>query len=220
MHTTPTTTPTTTLYIARHGQSELNNQSLVTGQLDPVLTDKGRAQSHALAECLRGEALAAIYSSTLGRTIETATPTAAATRLPIVRVAALCEIHMGELQGRHRDARDAEAQALWARWQAEPWSFCVPGGERFDTFAQRVGAALQTILERHAGQRVLVVGHGATNRVLLGTLLRWPRERWFELRPRNKFCYRLQLDDATPRIATYTLGGKRSGRCEEGLITA
>jgi broad specificity phosphatase PhoE len=209
----------TTLYLARHGQSEWNNQSRVTGQLDPALTDKGRLQSQALAECLRGQALHAIYSSTLGRTVETATPIAAATGLQIVRDAALCEIHMGELQGRHRDARDAQAQALWARWQAEPWQFCVPGGERFDEFALRVGAALQSILHRHVGQRVLVVGHGATNRVLLATLLQWPRERWFELRPRNKFCYRLELGEGAPRIFTYTLSGSRTGRCQEGLLT-
>ena len=209
----------TTLWLARHGQSEWNNQSRVTGQLDPALTAKGRLQSQALAQCLRGEALNAIYSSTLGRTIETAAPTATLTGLPIVREAALSEIHMGVLQGRHRDARDPEAQALWARWQAEPWSFRVPGGERFDEFAQRVGAALRAILQRHAGQHVLVVAHSATNRVLLGTLLAWPRERWFELKPRNKFCYRLQLGDGAPRIATYTLGGSRSGRCEEGLLT-
>lgn len=209
----------TTLWLARHGQSEWNNQSRVTGQLDPALTDKGRLQSQALADCLRDEAMDAIYSSTLGRSVETATPTAAATGLPIVREAALCEIHMGVLQGRHRDARDAEAQALWARWQAEPWLFCVPGGERFDEFAQRVGAVLRMVLQRHAGQRVLVVGHGATNRVLLGMLLEWPRERWFELRPRNKFCYRLELGDSATRIATYTLGGSRSGRCEAGFLT-
>ena len=211
--------PITTLYLARHGQSEWNNQSRVTGQLDPLLTDKGRLQSRALADCLRGEALHAIYSSTLVRTVETAAPTAAATGLPIVREAALCEIHMGVLQGRHRDERDAQAQALWARWKAEPWQLRVPGGERFDEFAQRVGSVLRTILQRHAGQRVLVVGHGATNRVLLGTLLQWPRDRWFELRPRNKFCYRLELGEGAPRIATYTLGGSRSGRCEEGFVT-
>jgi broad specificity phosphatase PhoE len=208
----------TTLYLARHGQSEWNNQSRVTGQLDPTLTAKGRLQSQALADCLRGEVLDAIYSSTLVRTVETATPTAVASGLPIAREAALCEIHMGVLQGRHRDARDAEAQALWARWQAEPWLFRVPGAERFDEFAQRVGAALQTILHRYAGRRVLVVGHSTTNRVLLATLLQWPRERWFELRPRNKFCYRMQLGEGTPRISTYTLSGSRTGRCVDGFL--
>jgi broad specificity phosphatase PhoE len=210
----------TTLYLARHGQSEWNNQRRVTGQLDPALSAKGREQSEGLALCLQGEGLAAIYSSALQRTVDTATPTAAATGLPIVREAALNEINVGVLQGRYRDERDPEAQALWAEWQAALWDFRIPGGERFDEFALRVGAALRSILERHAGQRVLVVGHGATNRVLLGTLLGWPRERWRELKPRNKFCYRLQLGSAEPEVATYTLSGSKTGRCEPGFITA
>lgn len=207
----------TTLYVARHGQSAWNHQSRITGQLDPGLSAKGEAQSAALAQCLAGEPLAAVYASRLQRTVDTAQPTAAACGLPVVPLPALDEIHMGELQGRYRDERDAEAQALWARWQADPWGFVVPGGERFDAFAQRVVEALQAILHRHRGERVLIVGHRATNRVLLGTLLAWPRERWSELRPPNKHCYRLRLG-ATPAVSTFTLGGSRSGTCRDGLV--
>lgn len=210
----------TTLYLARHGQSEWNNQRRVTGQLNPALSPKGREQSEGLALCLQGEQLDAIYSSALQRTIDTATPTAAATGLAVVSVAALNEINVGVVQGRYRDERDPEAQALWAQWQAALWSFCIPGGERFDEFSQRVHTALQSILHRHEGQRVLIVGHGATNRVILGTLLGWPRERWGELKPRNKFCYRLGLGAEAPEVATYTLGGSKNGRCVPGFITA
>jgi broad specificity phosphatase PhoE len=208
----------TTLYLARHGQSEWNNQGRVTGQLDPGLSAKGREQSVGLARCLQGQALDAIYSSALRRTVATAAPAAAASGLPITPVAALNEIHVGVLQGRFRDERDAEAQALWMQWKADLWGAGIPGGERFDEFALRVGAALQAILRRHEGQRVLIVGHSATNRVVLGTLLGWPRERWHELRPRNKYLYRLQLGAAESDIATYTLSGSNTGRCDAGFI--
>jgi broad specificity phosphatase PhoE len=208
----------TTLYLARHGQSEWNHQSLVTGQLDPALSPTGRQQSEALAACLHDEPLAAIYTSSLQRTIQTALPSATGQGLPIVSLPGLNEIHLGVLQGRHRDERDPQAQALWAQWQADLWGYRVPGGERFDEFAQRVDAALQTILQQHRGQRLLVVGHRATNRVLLGTLLQWPRERWAELRLRNKFCYRLRLGAAAPEIATITLSGSKAGRCESGFV--
>ena len=99
---------------------------------------------------------------------------------------------------------------------AEPWTFRVPGGERFDEFTLRVERGLQGILDRHRGQQVLIVGHRATNRVLLGTLLGWPRSRWEELRLRSKFCYRVRPDGA-PRIATYTLSGSRTGQCQDGF---
>lgn len=209
----------TTLFLARHGQSEWNNLGRVTGQLDPGLSATGREQSEGLARCLHGEALDAIYSSALQRTIDTAAPIAAASGHQIVPVAALNEIHAGVLQGRFRDERDGEAQALWAQWKADLWGAGLPGGERFDEFTLRVGAALQAILHQHEGQRVLIVGHSATNRVILGTLLGWPRERWHELRPRNKYLYRLRLGAAEPEMVTYTLSGNKTGRCEPGFVT-
>ena len=207
----------TTLVIARHGQSEWNNRSLITGQLNPGLSPKGQQQSVGLAQCLQEVELAAIYTSALQRTQDTARPTASAKGLPLIALAALNEIHLGVLQGRHRDERDPEAQALWALWQADLWGYRVPGGERFDEFTQRVDDALQQILRQHAGQCVLIVGHRATNRVLLGTLLDWPRQRWAELRLRNKYAYRVRLGVA-PEIATYTLGGSATGTCQEGFV--
>ena len=215
--TIPTDAAPTLVFLARHGQSEWNNQSRVTGQADIGLSDKGRQQGEALAQCLKGEALDAIYASALRRTIDTAQPTATAQGLAIASLPALNEIHMGVLQGRQRDERDPEAQAMWAAWQADVWNSRVPGGERFDEFAQRVEVALQDILRRHCGQRILIVGHRATNRVLLGMLLGWPRERWSELRLRNKFFYRVQPGEA-PQIATYTLSGSKTGTCTDGFV--
>lgn len=205
------------VYLARHGQSEWNNQSLITGQLDPGLSAKGRQQAQALAQCLAGEPLSAIYASSLQRTLATAQPTAVAQSLPVTRLAALDEIHLGVLQGRHRDERDPEAQAIWARWVAEPWRYRVPGGERFDEFAGRVEQAWRDILLRHAGQRILIVGHRATNRVLLGLMLGWPRARWHELRLRNKYAYRLELGEPAT-IATLALSGSKTGTCVDGFI--
>lgn len=207
----------TVVYLARHGQSEWNNQALITGQLDPPLSPKGEQQSRAIADCLAQERLDAIYATGLQRTVQTATPAARAQGLPIVQVPALNEMHMGVLQGRLRDERDPEAQALWQQWQADLWHFRVPGGERFDEFTDRVSAALAEILQRHHGQTLLLVGHRATNRVVMGTLLRWPRERWAEIRLRNKYFYRIRLGEP-PSIDSYVLSGSKTGRLLEGFV--
>jgi broad specificity phosphatase PhoE len=209
----------TTLWLARHGQSEWNHSGRVTGRLDPALSAKGHEQATALAECLRDDGLDAIYVSGLRRTEQTAAPAAQATGAPVRRIVALDEIGMGELEGRWRDERDPAAQALWAQWKAQPWLFTVPGGEPFADFAGRVQAALRAILRQHEGRRVLIVGHGATNRVLLGTLLEWPCERWSEIRPRNKLVYQLRLGGVVPDISTIRLGGRHSGRREPGFVT-
>jgi broad specificity phosphatase PhoE len=108
-------------------------------------------------------------------------------------VPALNEIHMGALQGRHRDERDSEAAAMWQRWQSAMWRYRVPGAESFEELHQRVSAALQEILLRHRGESVLIVGHSASNRILLGTLLPLPLEQWPSLRPSNKSVHRIRL---------------------------
>lgn len=207
----------TTLYLARHGQSEWNNQSRVTGQLDPVLSEKGRQQSEAIAYCLRDENLAAIYASALQRTVATARPTAEAQALPIESSPDLNEIHLGVLQGRFRDERDQEAQALWEKWRTDMWGFHVPGGESFLQLTRRVNRVLDKVLSTHRGQAALLVGHRATNRVVLGRLMGWPRERWPELQLRNKYLYRIRVGHEI-QISTFTLSGNKVGACHDGFV--
>lgn len=211
-----TTAPVTTVYLARHGESETNEDGTITGQLDVGLSAKGIEQSEALAQCLADTHLDAIYSSALRRTISTATPTAQRKGMPIQRIEGLNEIHMGVLQGRFRDGRDVEAQGMWEARRAALWTYEVPGGERFDRFAARVEAALHQLLERHRGRSILIVGHRATNQVLLGTLLGWERTRWEELKLRNKFFYRVVCGE-TVLVDTFVLSGSKTGQCIAGL---
>lgn len=208
---------TTTIFLARHGQSESNHRKLITGQLDVDLSPRGREQGAALARGLAGESLEAIYTSALRRSVATAQPTAAAKQLPIVSLPALNEIHLGELQGRYRDERDPQAQALWAQWHADLWNFRVPGGETFAELAQRAGQVLDDLLRRHHGRAILIVGHRATNRVLLGTLLGWPKERWEEIRLRNKFFYAIR-PDAPADIVSVALSGSKAGVRQAGFV--
>jgi 2,3-bisphosphoglycerate-dependent phosphoglycerate mutase len=210
----------TTLWLARHGESEWNHSGRITGRLNPGLSDKGLTQAAALANCFSPGALDAIYVSALRRTAQTAAPSAQRTGAPVHTLGGLDEIGMGVIEGRWRDARDPEAQALWTQWRADHWHCTVPGGEAFAHFTARVQAALGTILSQHHGEQVLIVGHGATNRVLLGTLLGWPKERWKEIRPANKLCYRLELRGTEPEVTTITLGGRYSGRSQAGLHMA
>lgn len=206
----------TTVYLARHGESETNDQGLITGQLDVGLSVKGVEQSEALAQCLANVPLDAIYTSALQRTVATATPTAQHKRMATTRIDGFNEIHMGVLQGRFRDERDVEAQAMWEARRAALWTYEVPGGERFDRFAARVEAALDPLLERHRGQSILIVGHRATNQVLLGNLLGWERARWADLKLRNKFFYRIAYGAAVS-VDTFVLSGSKTGQCIPGL---
>jgi broad specificity phosphatase PhoE len=202
----------TTVYLARHGQSDWNNQKRVSGQGNPGLSPRGAQQSRALAECLSGEKLSAIYTSRLNRTMETARPTALAQGLPIQSLDGLNEIHMGILQGRYRDERDPEASQWWSEWQRNEEGFRIPGGETFAEMKHRALASLKQIVPEHAGASVLIVGHRGTNRVLLAALMEWPAQRSPDLRLRSRYFYRIRAG-TPPRITTVCLTGSKKG-CE------
>ena len=200
----------TTIYLVRHGESELNRDKRISGQLDPPLSREGMRESLALAEQFRGVRLTAIYTSALMRAIETARPTAFAHGLPIYPRKALNELHLGVLQGRHRDDRDPEARSLWEERKKDKIHYRVPGGETFAELSERVIRCLDEILAAEAGGTILIVGHRATNRALFGTLLNWPEEQWLSLNFRHKYLYEITTG-AQPQLATIRLNGNHAG---------
>lgn len=206
------------IFLVRHGQSEWNGQKRISGQADPALTLKGRQQALSLEKVLRGEKLAAIYTSPLQRARATAEPTAEFHGLTIETRAELKEIHFGVLQGRFRDGRDPEAERMWAEREEDKTQFKFPGGENFLELEARVMPCLQTILAAHAGETILFVGHRSTNRVLLGALLQWPRETYIDLDLSGKYLYEIKLGNQ-PRIATIRLDEEKCGQRYERFKT-
>lgn len=200
----------TTIYLVRHGESELNRDKRISGQLDPPLSLEGVRESLALADRLRGVRLTAIYTSALMRTIETARPTANTHGLPIHTREALNELHLGMLQGRHRDDRDPEARSLWEERKKDRIHYRVPGGETFAELAERVIRCLDEILAAEAGGTILIVGHRATNRALIGALLNWPEEQWPNLTFRHKYLYEITTG-TPPQLATIRMNGSHAG---------
>jgi broad specificity phosphatase PhoE len=200
----------TTIYLVRHGESELNRDKRISGQLDPPLSREGLQGSLALADQLHGVPLTAIYTSSLMRAIETAKPTAFAHGLTIYPKEALNELHLGVLQGRHRDDRDPEARSLWEERKKDKIHYRVPGGETFAELAERVIRCLDEILAAEAGGTILIVGHRATNRALFGALLNWPEEQWPILNFRHKYLYEITTGPQ-PQLATIRLNGSHAG---------
>ena len=205
-----------TVYLIRHGQSQFNHQRKISGQLDPLLTIKGIEQSQQLAKILHDQPLTAIYTSTLSRTVVTARPTALDHHLPVQQHNALREVHHGILQGRYRDERDPEARLLWEEREKDKQHYRLPGGETFWELEQRVSPCLREILKTSIGKTILIVGHRSTNRVLLGTLMQWPKDSWCDLNLRGKFLYHIQLG-SPPHLTTISLDGKTSGLQHEGF---
>ncbi|MFQ5707448.1 MAG: histidine phosphatase family protein [bacterium] len=199
------------IFLIRHGQSAWNGKKRITGQLDPPLSPKGVQQSQNLARVLEHKTLSAIYTSSLSRAVETARPTADQHGLAIHKRDALMELHFGVLQGKFRDHRDPETQALWNRRKENMIDFRVPGGETYRELEQRVKPCLNQIIAQHEGRAVLIVGHRNTNRVILAALMDWPREVAIELNLRSKYLYEIS-SGKQPQLKTICIDEKRLGR--------
>src|SRR2546430_7869663 len=62
----------TRIFMVRHGATVLSAEDRFAGATDVALSDEGREQTRRLAGRLSHEKIMAVYSSPLGRTIETA----------------------------------------------------------------------------------------------------------------------------------------------------
>jgi len=206
------------IYLARHGQSESNRERRLCGQQDPALSEVGLRQSHQLARVLADVPLAAVFSSTLRRTVQTAAPTAAAHGVTVTALPGLAELSLGMLEGRFRDERDPEAQALWQQRKADPARFRPPGGETFDELAARALVALDHVLGSAPAGAALIVGHRETNRALLKGLLGWSTERVLKEKLRNHFVYEIDVA-ARAVLRTVSLREEDAGAVYDGFRT-
>lgn len=141
------------LYLARHGQTELNVQNILQGWHDSPLTVRGREQALATRTAFeaRGISFDHAYSSPLGRARCTAELIVGEGR-SIELVDDLREWHLGSLEGTSN--REMPAQP----WGDYPVAF---GGESEGELRARMVATLSRIMARPQHDCVLAVSHGS-----------------------------------------------------------
>ncbi|HEX2834713.1 MAG TPA: histidine phosphatase family protein [Thermoanaerobaculia bacterium] len=162
---------TTRLYLVRHGATRLTAEDRFAGDVGVDLSEEGRWQAELLGERLRRENLAAAYCSPLSRTIETANIIAPLCGVTPVAVEGLREIRHGRWEGLTRAEVEVRFGDEYTSWQEDPFTFAPVGGESGVEVLARALPALRAIVTNHPGQRVLVVSHKATIRLLLSSVL-------------------------------------------------
>jgi broad specificity phosphatase PhoE len=167
----------TTILLTRHGETDWNRDGRWQGHSNTSLNRRGKAQARELADELNEE-IDVVYSSDLARARETAEIVAGRLGLDVRVDERLRERGFGSWEGLTRseiEERDAEALA---RWQAGN-GHGAHDAEPYDAFAQRMRDFLEDVLERHPGERVLVIAHGGSIRVIhaIATGLDYVRDR-------------------------------------------
>jgi probable phosphoglycerate mutase len=150
----------TEVIIVRHGQTQWNVKGVRQGHLDSELTEKGIAQAKALAQRLAHERFTALYSSDLGRALQTARFIAALTGHPVVSDARLRERHLGIFQGLNGDEIKQSFPEEYRLHRSLGPTFVIPGGESMVQQVERNVTFLKEIAEKHIGERIVVVTHG------------------------------------------------------------
>lgn len=160
------------VYFVRHGETDWNVERRYQGHSDTPLNDKGRAQAARNGEALK-PSLACVsrisfFSSPLSRateTLEIMRETMGLSRKRYALDDRLIEIDLGAWNGRTYDEIAVEDPGVHERRAREKWRFAAPGGESYADAALRIREFL-TGLDRVS----VIVGHGATGRILRGYL--------------------------------------------------
>ena len=152
----------TRIVLVRHGESRAQELGFLGGHDGcQGLSDRGRQQVAFLGERLAATRelhdAVALYSSVMPRAVETAQLLAPALGgLEVRSECDFCEGHPGEADG-----------LTWAeldeRYPADGWdahSRRAPGWETWSEMGDRVAAALASLVERHAGETIVVACHG------------------------------------------------------------
>ena len=170
----------TTLFLARHGETDWNRELRIQGSSDIELNELGRRQAHALAQELEHVELDAVYSSDLRRANATAEAVASSHGLDVQVDPRLRERSFGSWEGLTRE--DIAALPDGSRHD----------GESDDEVRARVLEAVQAIADRHPGEQVLVVSHGGALNSLWHHALGERVERWA-----NCAVYKLAVRDGS-----------------------
>ncbi len=156
----------TEILLVRHGASaphvEGETFDLVDGHGDPPLAPEGVEQAELAAQRLidTGEPIAAVYVTTLQRTVQTAAPLVGRLGVEPTVVADLREVFLGDWEGGEFRKRIADGDPIAQRMMVEQRWDVIPGGEPAHQFENRVRRGIERIAADHPDQLVVAVVHG------------------------------------------------------------
>jgi broad specificity phosphatase PhoE len=162
------------LIAVRHGETEWNVQRREMGHLDSPLTKRGIQQAEALGRRLSETPFDALYSSDLGRAVQTAEIIASICKKHVRLDSGLRERNMGIFQGltweevSEKFPRERESYERVGFWDV------IPEGETAQQRSNRTLRVLTAIAEAHPNQTVTVVTHGGFLAGFLGLVLGIP----------------------------------------------
>jgi len=178
----------TKLILVRHGHVEGISPERFRGRAELPLTELGRREAEITARRIAATwRPAAIYTSPMGRCVETGTAIGKPFGLSSSAMSGLNDIDYGDWQGLTTD----EARARWPdeldTWYRHPDWAAIPRGETLQQVLTRAVAALREVIRHHPDDTIVLVAHDSVNRVLLLHALELPLSRYWRFK-QNPCC--------------------------------
>ena len=137
-----------------HSLSVDNERGVATGWLDGRLSETGRRLATELGERRRSEHIDVVFTSDLGRAVETAEIAFGGSGIPVIRDRRLRECNLGELNGTPVEQLEGD--------RARRIDEAFPGGESWREAVARVDGFLDDLARDWDEKRVVIIGHVAT----------------------------------------------------------
>jgi probable phosphoglycerate mutase len=155
----------TEVLLVRHGASQdaVPGESfeMVEGHADPALSPIGEQQAALVGARLAADPPDTLFVTSLRRTVQTAAPLVAATRLEPTVIPELSEVHLGDWEGGELRIRTAHGDPLVRTiFEEQRWDV-IPGAEPMEEFEERTRRGLLRVVELTGPGRVAAaVVHG------------------------------------------------------------
>ena len=189
-----------TFYIVRHGQTNWNILGKTQGHGNSDLTAKGIEQATELAESIVNYPIDYIYSSDLGRAVQTAQILGDKLNIEVKETEALREMGFGEWEGLLIDEIKSNYASVYTTWRNEPHLAQIPGGETLHLIKDRVDSFIQSLNEKYDDKHILLVTHSVTVRVMLLAFLNSGMENIYRIKQDNTALNIVEYRDYGPVV--------------------
>src|SRR5258705_6213088 len=151
------------LYLARHGETASNKSRRYAGRSNEGLTSDGRSQILALAGALAGENIESIWTSPVGRALESASLLSGELGIPFKEDPRLAEMLLGPWEGLTEDEVERTYPVEYVLWNTMPDHLDIDGRDTLDVLASRVMSVVEEATRQT--RPVLLMTHVAPIRV-------------------------------------------------------
>jgi broad specificity phosphatase PhoE len=195
---------TKTLYIVRHGQTDLNKRGIIQGRgMNTNLNDEGRRQAGLFFDDYRSVPFDKIYISELKRT-QQSVQSFIDKGIPFEKLPGLDELGWGIHEGQPATPENkAEFLQIMRDWLDGNLDVKFEGGESPNEVKARQLDALKVIMSHPEEETVLICMHGRAMRLLLCLLTEKPLTEMDTFPHQNLVLYKVTHDGDKYKIVDF-----------------